>query len=289
MDNVVFVPNEEELTEEVLPEPKPVEPVVQEQPTIMKKEYQKPTIMAHEIFDEDIEEEEYDDNDEFNSYNFEPEDDEPEAVHEQYDEPQEEKEEVFEEEYFVAESVVNDVETRQEIETEIILPNDEESPLEEVILEEKSETPLQNLKNESYDEEFEPMEIEEPIEAVCETKASEEKEYPEDSMDKMMEKLVQLETNHQIPSELIPTEYSSLRELPMPSNDPKDFMPLVPAGPLKDETYVSTADAVSLEQNPYFRSKKMNFHLKPIILTIVSIMIFIGVFISIFAILYAFK
>lgn len=137
--------------------------------------------------------------------------------------------------------------------------------------------PLQTLENESYDREFEPKE---PI----------EEDVPEDSIEQMMEKLVQLETNNQLPSEFLSENPTFERQmLPMPSNDPASFMSPVPAGPLMDVPLESPKDLPPLEANPYFRSRKMNFHMKPIILSVVSVVLFIGVFISIFAILNAFK
>lgn len=195
--------------------------------------------------------------------------------------------------------------------------------------------PLQNLENESYDREFEPKEPDTPIETTFEASETLENDYPddsmnqmmeklvqletnnqlfdefissnlsdeksepkesieenvpEDSMEQMMEKIVQLETNNQIPSEFISSTATFERQmLPMPSNDPASFMSPVPAGPLMDVPIENEKDMPPLEANPYFRSRKMNFHMKPIILSVVSVALFIGVFISIFAILYAFK
>ena len=290
-------PMEERVIEEVTPAPKNViETIVQLTSTPVKKEYHKPTIAVHEEsleaepdeFEDEFDE--YDDNDEFDSYNFEPEEDEPV---EEIEEPivEEPTPTPIMEEYYDAESIDNDSETYQFEDAEIILPVIEDQPKEEIIVEEKIEkVPLQNLENESYDREFEPKEPDTPIEIPFESNEPIVDDYPDDSMKQMMEKLVQLETNNQIPSEFISSNTTFERQmLPMPSNDPASFMSPVPAGPLMDIPLESPKDLPPLEANPYFRSRKMNFHMKPIILSVVSVALFIGVFISIFAILNAFK
>ncbi|MDE6407983.1 MAG: hypothetical protein K2K48_00095 [Anaeroplasmataceae bacterium] len=311
MNNVVFTPKEEELTEELPPEPEKTEPEkietiirIQTEPKPKRKAYQKPTLVAQEpvhkkeidFYDE--EEEEYDDNDEYNSYNFEPEEDEVEETIEESKETQPLEEptpEPIVEETFVVESFDQNTNTCLFDETEVVLPVLDMDAKEETVIEEQPEKePLENLENESYAEEFEPKDSED-IEEILEPSSNEEEiieepDYADASLEQMMETIVQLETNNQMPPEYMTSDYTyPTAMLPQPSSDPAAFMPPVPAGPLMDVPYESPKDIPALENNPYFRSRKMNFHLKPIILSLVSVIIFIGVFISIFAILHAFK
>ncbi|MDE5547143.1 MAG: hypothetical protein K2I88_06735 [Anaeroplasmataceae bacterium] len=312
MDNIVLTPKEDVKEEE--PKPKEVEPkkelqpdkeieiILRAQTAPKKKEYQKPTLTLQEatpskaLDSYEFEEEEYDDNDEYNSYNFEPEEDdfEEEIVEEIKDNPplEEPVSNPEKEETFVVESTDQNSDTSLFDDTEVILPVLDMDSKEEVVVEEQVEkAPLENLENESYAKEFEPEDVEdflEPEDLLDEPIA--EPEYPDDSMKQMMETLVQLETNNQLPPEYMSPDYGVPQAmLPQPTNDPTSFMPLVPAGPLMDIPYESQRDVPVLEQNPYFRSRKMNFHLKPVILSLVSVIIFLGVFISIFAILHAFK
>ncbi|MDE6241526.1 MAG: hypothetical protein K2M08_03775 [Anaeroplasmataceae bacterium] len=306
MDNIVFTPKEEEPLPKEVDEPKKevqpekkIEKILYPQAAPKKKEYQKPTLKVYEsnanqkINTYEDEEEEYDDNDEYNSYNFEPEEDDFEETVEEIKEPQpiEEAPSVVEnEESFVVDSIDQNSDTSLFDDTEVILPVLDLDSKEEAV-EEVEKEPLENLENETYAREFEPEDVEEFIEPeVALEEPIDDNEYPDDSMRQMMETLVQLETNNQMPSEYMASDYAYPKAmLPQPTNDPEYFMPPVPAGPLMDVPYESQKDIPLLEQNPYYRSRKMNFHLKPVILSLVSVMIFLGVFISIFAILHAFK
>lgn len=292
-ENVEFVSREENQKKE--------ENIDCEVPLMEKKTYVKPTLFSSEN-EEDFEEE-FDDSDEFDSYNFEPEDDDLEkdlfedqqeinelpnekkvyekpTILSQEDFTLEKKEESTE---YVLDEITDETTTDFEERSEIILPN----VLEESILQE-SISP-KNLENESYDIEFEPKEVVEPIQATCNVKEVKEEKYTKEDV-LQVEDFMPLKSKGYFPFVPFPIEYPSPKEvLPMPANDQNSFMPPVPTGSVVDTTPIVPLKEEALEKNPYFRSKKMNFHLKPVILTIALVVLFVGVFISIFAILHAFK
>ncbi|MCM1556506.1 MAG: hypothetical protein NC087_03125 [Anaeroplasma bactoclasticum] len=252
--------------EESLFERKELEAIIRLSSKPTKKKYFVPTLGEYkEIYPSaskqepeefDAELDEYDDTDEFDSYNFEPEEDEeidkvqPSSI-------------PSTEEYYNTENITTASETQQFENDEFILSHlDAQS--EEMSKEETSlNSTLQNLENESYDEEFAPKNVEnliKDLEATIENGRMEESNQP------------------------------SSEETILPSFDEeKSFLPPVPAGPLKDIPVETQATLPTLEINPYFGSRKMKSSKKPIILSIVSVVVLIGVFISIFAILNAFK
>lgn len=170
---------------------------------------------------------------------------------------------------------------------------------------------LENLPNETYDAEFEPSDPSPSTEELSpkeqkkkakrmekeqKKKHKKEKKTMEEVWDTPAPTLFPIPEEKQIPSSFMEEQQDpvSLSVEPVQQvtmeekQEAAPFMPLVPISPVKD-CPVETFTPVNLEDNPYFRNKKMNFKMKPFIVSTLTVVFFIGLFISIFVILNAFK
>nr|MDE7106603.1 hypothetical protein [Anaeroplasmataceae bacterium] len=194
---------------------------------------------------------------------------------------------------------------------------DSQPDIELTLLEEQAEPMNLNeqqeeLSNESYDAEFEPSDalpVEELSPKEQKKKAKKEKKEMKKKHKKEQEDVEEIwdapaPTLFPIPEEKqIPPTFMEESQEPAPlsvqddqpistfaeeAQEPAPFMPLVPISPVRD-CPVETSTPVELEDNPYFRSKKMNFRLKPILVSTLTVVLFASLFISIFAIIQAFR
>ncbi|MDE7213068.1 MAG: hypothetical protein K2N42_00640, partial [Anaeroplasmataceae bacterium] len=262
LDKLQKITEAQEKIKEELQTTKQEKKIVTERKVRVTRKYDDDGLPYDFIDEDDV------DDDEFNDYNFEPEEDPEEILKEIHDDSQNQSpapEDLIarlreETQVQVSEPVEESVDESQSTE-ENLQPNknpeealDEVSAIEndsmveteqpeDVILSESEESSEEPLLNESYDKEFEPIEDASPID---ETSQEETPATPY-----MLSTYVE-----ELPSKL--------------ENEEAAIEP-------------------ELENNPYFGKKKILSNKKPLIITLLSIVLCIGIFISIFAIMHALK
>lgn len=197
-------------------------------------------------------------------------------------------------------------------ETSIALPNLEENltSADSQPVEIKEPTLIQ-LPNETYDPEFAPKN--EPIEAsflatadVSEELIEEQQEAPSVEVndtpivqDAEYQEVVSIQENasfttldsteiqtetHSILLDETHSEYKTV-------SSPKPILPVQVHSTVNHnkEAQDWTAPLMPLDDNPYYESRRMNFKWKPVILSIVTLCLVLGLFISVFIIIKAFK
>ncbi|MDE6656355.1 MAG: hypothetical protein K2J85_05105, partial [Anaeroplasmataceae bacterium] len=259
-----FEPEEDE-EEELEPSYEETVRVLNQTVVTTKKEYVRPFIMdkENEIQESIVEEA------------FEAEENNP--VPEELKEPRVET--PILEEFFDAEPIAckNDsyLEDDEILDAPVLVEEPEalETPVDDLVTQLKQT--IQNLENESYDPEFEPKDEPESLEEA--TLVTVKETIVEEKITQTIEETPEQE------QEPIYTNLALEYHVDAP------FMPLIPVGPVVDSTPEQSSTEIHLDKNPYFRSKKMNFKLKPILLSVLLSVGFICAFISIFAVMQAFK